>query len=254
MGRERPVAVVTGASRGIGAETALALASAGYDVAITYRNKASRAEAVVREIEERGGRAVAMAADLTVAPDRARLAAEVAAWRGGLHVLVLNASGGLERDRLEADPAYPYVINRDAQGALLDLLLPLMAPGSTVVFVTSHWAHLYGQVEQLPAYDAVAASKWSGERLLRARLPELVSRGVRLLVVTGDLVEGTITPRLLERRGPGVTDDRRTATGGLPTTREFGEAIARAATDFSLPTGHTVVVGGSLDSVPRITS
>src|SRR5438067_4755187 len=97
-------------------------------------------------------------------------------------------------------------INRDAQGATLEALLPLLARPAVVVFVTSHWAHLYGEVPQLPDYEPVARSKRAGEDLLRARIGVLADRGIRLLVVTGDLVEGTITARLLERRSRGLHD------------------------------------------------
>jgi hypothetical protein len=102
---------------------------------------------------------------------------------------------------------------------------------------------------QLPAYEPIAASKRAGEDALRQREGDLAGRGIRLLVVTGDLVEGTITPRLLERAGPGMIDDRRAATGGLPSAAEMGEQIAAAATNPELATGSTIVVGGSLDSL-----
>lgn len=245
----RPVALVTGGSRGIGAATAVALAARGYDVAVTYRNKAARANKVVAEVERCGVRGLAHACDIT---DRTRVAAVVAAlrdWFGRLDVLVLNASGGLERDLLAADPDYPMRINRDAQLALVDSALPLMPAGSTIVFVTSHWAHLFGRVAQLPHYDRVAESKHAGEIALRKRQAELAPRGVRLLVVTGDLIEGTITPKLLERKSPGLAASRQSKLGKLPTAQEMGEAIAAAAADPALPTGHTIIVGGSLDSL-----
>ncbi|GAC1423149.1 MAG: hypothetical protein NVS4B1_10650 [Ktedonobacteraceae bacterium] len=66
--------------------------------------------------------------------------------------------------------------------------------------------------------------------------------------MTGDLIEGTITPKLLERSAPGLTAHRRATIGPLPTATEMGEAIAQAATDSSLPSGHTVIIGGSLAS------
>lgn len=242
-------AVITGGSRGIGAATALALAERGYDVVITYRNKAARAAAVAREVGERGGKAWTLAADLTRQEDIDRLARTIRTKRGRLDLLVLNASGGLERDLVAADPSYPMRINRDAQLAVLDVLLPLLVPGSTVVFVTSHWAHLYGRVQQLPAYAPVAESKWAGEQALRARQGDLQAVGVRLLVITGDLVEGTITPRLLERAGPGMTAQRKAAIGALPTAEEMGRAIAQAVADPGLPTGHTIVIGGALETL-----
>ncbi len=248
---EPGVALVTGGSRGIGAATALALAARGYDVAITYRNKASRAQEVAKEISRHGQRALWVGCDITRAEDVQRLFAELGAWRDHLDVLVLNASGGLERDLVAADSQYPMRINRDAQLAVVEHALPHMPAGGTIAFVTSHWAHLYGQIEQLPGYQPVAASKYAGERELRLRQTELASAGIRLLVITGDLVEGTITPKLLERAAPGLSSERRRTVGRLPTTLDVGEAIAGAVCDPDLRSGHTVVVGGALDSFGR---
>jgi NAD(P)-dependent dehydrogenase (short-subunit alcohol dehydrogenase family) len=139
-------------------------------------------------------------------------------------------------------------INRDAQLATLDALLPLMTPDATVIHVTSHWAHLYGSVPQLPDYEPVARSKHAGEQALRARIADLAARGVRLVVVTGDLVEGTVTARLLERRSRGLHGARAEES---VTPEEFARAIAESALDASLASGATAVVGGPLASVPR---
>jgi NAD(P)-dependent dehydrogenase (short-subunit alcohol dehydrogenase family) len=252
--RARPVALITGGSRGIGAATALRLAKQGYDVIIPYRNKAARAEAVVKEIEAEGGRGLAIASDITSPADRTALAKQVAVWTGGrLDALVLNASGGLERDLVAADPEYPMRINRDAQIETLNALLPLLqqAKGqAVVVFVTSHWAHLYGKVEQFPSYEPVASSKFAGEQALRARQDELSDAGVRLAIVTGDLIEGTITPKLLERAQPGLAESRRGQVGKLPTVEDMAEAIVRAVTATDMKTGETIVVGGALESLP----
>lgn len=247
--QQHPVALVTGGSRGIGAATALALASRGYDIAITYRNKAARAEEVVAVASALGVRALASACDSTKPDEVAALAQRLGEWAGRLDILVLNASGGLERELLAIDPDYPMHINRDAQIDMLERALPLMPRGSTVVFVTSHWAHLYGRVQQLPAYETIGESKYAGEQALRERQESLAASGIRLLVVTGDLIEGTITPKLLERAAPGLTRARRASIGDLPTAQEMGEAIAAAATDPSLPSGHTTVIGESLESM-----
>lgn len=245
---QRPVALITGGSRGIGAATALALAERGYDVALTYRNKAARAAKVAAEVTRRGTQAITMAGDITRQQDRDELFATIKTWRGRLDLLVLNASGGLERDLVAANPNYPMLINSDAQVALLEGALPLMPPGSTVVFVTSHWAHLYGQIEQIPNYAPVAETKHAGEQALREQQETLTKRGIRLIVVTGDLIEGTITPKLLERKAPGLANERREEIGKLPTTTDMGEAIANAATNSTLPSGYTIVVGGTLEA------
>jgi NAD(P)-dependent dehydrogenase (short-subunit alcohol dehydrogenase family) len=243
------MALVTGGSRGIGAAAALALAARGYDVAITYRNKAARANEVQAAASGKGVRALALQSDITSIEDQDRLFAALREWGGQLHLLILNASGGLERDLLAADPDYPMHINRDAQLAMLERALPLMVRGSSVVFVTSHWAHLYGKVEQLPNYTPIAETKHAGEQALRERQELLAQRGIRLLVVTGDLIDGTITPKLLERKAPGLAKQRLGEVGKLPTAEEMGEAIAAAATDATLPSGHTVVVGGALETL-----
>jgi len=249
---KRPVGLVTGGSRGIGAGTALALADKGYDVAFTYRNKRARAEEIAAQAEARGARALPLGADITRQDQVDRLFAAIAEWGGRLDLVVLNASGGLERDLVAADPAYPMRINRDAQLMVVDGALPLMRAGGVIVFVTSHWAHLYGQVEQLPAYAVVAESKYAGEQALRARQGEFAARGVRLTIVTGDLIEGTITPKLLERVTPGLAAERRDGAGRLPTVEDTAAAIVAAATDPALPMGHVVVVGGALDALPRL--
>lgn len=239
-------ALVTGGSRGIGAAAAIALARRGLDVAITYRNKAARADEVGATIRSLGVRSLVTQCDITDQADLARLRNELPRWADALHTLVLNASGGLERDFLAADPDYPWRINCAAQIAVLDTVLPQMPEGSAVVFVTSHWAHLHGRVRQLPAYEPIARSKRAGEDALRGRQDDLKARGVKLLVVTGDLIDGTITPKLLERMGPGMMAQRYAAVGEPPSAADMGERIAETATDHSLPTGHTAVVGGSL--------
>lgn len=244
----RGVALITGGSRGIGAETALALAKRGYNVAISYRNKVARANELVAAIERNGVRGLAVGCDMTHTGDLDRLFATLSVWSHSLNLLILNASGGLERDRVAADPAYPMHINHDAQLALVERALPLMPPESTVVFVTSHWAHLYGRVAQIPAYEPVAASKYAGEQALRARQQELAEKSIRLLVVTGDLIEGTITPKLLERHTPGLIAETQRSSGQLPTAAEMGELIAASALENAFLTGATIVIGRPLTS------
>jgi NAD(P)-dependent dehydrogenase (short-subunit alcohol dehydrogenase family) len=249
---QRPVALITGGSRGIGAATALALATRNYDVAITYHNKAARANEVVKATTPYNVRALAIQCDITRQADINRLFTTIKDWTEHIDLLVLNASGGLERDRLAADPDYPMHINRDSQLATLNSTLPFMPAGSVIIFVTSHWAHMFGKVQDLPAYSTIAESKHAGEQALRLRQNELAKRGIRLLVVTGDLIEGTITPKLLERASPGMTKDRQQTVGQLPTAADMGEAIALAATSATLPDGYTVVVGGALESLPPL--
>ncbi|HET8569947.1 MAG TPA: SDR family oxidoreductase [Candidatus Limnocylindria bacterium] len=243
-----PVALVTGASRGIGAATALALAERGHDLAVNFREKAKRAEAVADEVRALGRRALALAADLTDAEAVRRMFETARRELGRLDVLVLNASGGMERDQ---GPDYAMRLNRDAQVAAVDAALPSLAERARVVFVTSHLAHFHGRREGYPAYEPVATSKRAGEDALRARIPALAARGVSLVVVSGDLIEGTITPRLMEREAPGLIEARRAQAGDLPTVERFAAAIADAATDLALVSGATVHVGSTEWSLGR---
>jgi NAD(P)-dependent dehydrogenase (short-subunit alcohol dehydrogenase family) len=243
------VALITGGSRGIGAETALALADHGYDIAFTYRNKEARAREVMAAVTQRGVRALALACDMTHSSDIESLFQQLMHWTDHLDVLILNASGGMERDLVAADPQYPMRINRDAQLLFTRAALPLLLDGSVIVFVTSHWAHLYGRIEQLPVYEPVAESKHAGEQAIRAHQNEFSARGIRLVVVTGDLVEGTISPKLLERTAPGFIDQRRIITGGLPTAAEMGETIVLTAMNTDISSGSTIVVGAELRSM-----
>ena len=136
-------------------------------------------------------------------------------------------------------------VNLTAQTRALELAMPLLSKGSRVVFVTSHLAHFHGEKPVYPAYEPVAASKKAGENALRERIPALAERGIALVVVSGDLIEGSITPRLMERQSPGLIAARREEAGNLPTVEEFAEAIADAAIDENLATGDTVFVGST---------
>jgi len=119
----------------------------------------------------------------------------------------------------------------------------LMPQGSRIVFVTSHLAHFYGKGPQYASYESVAASKKAGEEALRAMIPSLSERGIRLVVVSGDLIEGTITPKLLERQSRGLIEKRRQAVGALPGVEEFAAAIVQAGISESYLSGDTIYIG-----------
>ena len=232
-------ALVTGSSRGIGADTARYLAQAGADVVINYRNKAPRAEKLANELRELGVQVLVVGADLTDEHSVAAMFAKVESAFGGLDILVLNASGGMESGMGED---YALRLNRDAQLGVLDAALPLMRDGSRVVFVTSHQAHFIRTTPTMPEYEPVALSKRAGEDALRERIPELAERGIGFVVVSGDMIEGTITATLLERANPGAIASRRESAGRLYNVSEFAAEVAQAAVD-PIPDDNTRLVG-----------
>ncbi|MBB4735230.1 NAD(P)-dependent dehydrogenase (short-subunit alcohol dehydrogenase family) [Micrococcus cohnii] len=240
--------VVTGSSRGIGAATAGLLAERGAGVVVNYRQKAPRANKVVQRIEEAGGRAVAVGGDVTVAEDRAALLDAAIENFGSLDVLVLNASGGMESQFGED---YAMKLNRDAQAALADAAIERMDEGGQIVFVTSHQAHFIDEVETMDSYEPVARSKRAGEDALRERIETMKAKGIGFVVVSGDMIEGTITATLLNRAEPGAIEARREAAGKLYSVEEFAEQIAALVGRTDLEVGHTELVGGARDFLSR---
>ena len=236
------VALVTGASRGIGAATAIKLAALGADLAVNYRSKSARAEEVALEITDLGRRAICVQADVTIESELEAMMAAIQRTFHRLDLLVLNASGGLEKGKAED---YAMALNHDAQLRAAKLASRIMPRGGRIVFVTSHWAHFYGQKPVIPEYEMVAKSKHAGEQALREYISKSGELGVSLVVVSGDAIEGTITLRLLERRRRGFMDSRRGDEQTVPTVDEFAGAIAAAALDESLPSGRTIFVGST---------
>lgn len=234
-------AIVTGSSRGVGADVAKFLAAEGAAVVVNYRQKAPRANKVVAQIEEAGGRAVAVGADLTTQEGVHALVSAAMENFGSLDLLILNASGGMESGMAED---YALQLNRDAQLNMVNAALPVMTPGSRVVFVTSHQAHFIESVPTMPEYEPVARSKRAGEDALRAFIPNLAEHGLSLVVVSGDMIEGTVTATLLDRANPGAIEARREAAGRLYSVSEFAAEITAVAT-ADVPSGHTEYVGGA---------
>jgi len=233
------IALVTGASRGIGAAVARQLAGPDIHVLVNYREKARRAEAIAEAVRAGGGQATALRADLSDPSATKLMVDRIDSRFGRLDMLVLNASGGLE---LGAPPDYAMRLNRDAQLRLVGSALPLMSAGGRIVLVTSHQAHFYPDQPVPDGYAPIAESKRAGESALRALQPEFDRCRIGFTVVSGDMIDGTIIVRLLERRDPSAVDVRR-SVAPLPTVQQFATAIADAVT--GLDRRAIVYVGGS---------
>jgi NAD(P)-dependent dehydrogenase (short-subunit alcohol dehydrogenase family) len=231
--------LVTGASRGIGAEVARQLADPNTHVIVNYREKAKRAEDIAEAVRDVGGHASTLRADISDEADATAMMESIETRFGRLDALVLNASGGLE---MGADPGYAMRLNRDAQRRLAQLAVPMMPVDGRIVFVTSHQAHFFPNKAVPKGYSAVAASKRAGETALYAMRAVFSRAGVRLTVVSGDMIDGTIIVRLLQRRDPDAVKARR-VHGTLPTVTEFSGAIVSSVTMPSPP--GIVYVGGA---------
>ncbi len=186
-------ALVTGASRGIGAAVAAALAAEGWPVGVSYRSGADAADAVVEGIEAKGGRAIAIQADVSE-PDAAdHLLGAVEECFGPVLVLVNNA--GVREDGLAleiGDEAWDRVLDTNLSGAFRltrRALRPMLkARFGRIVNVAS----VVGQRAN-PGQANYAASKAGLIGMTRTVSAEVARRGVTVNAVAPGLVETDLT-------------------------------------------------------------
>jgi NAD(P)-dependent dehydrogenase (short-subunit alcohol dehydrogenase family) len=188
-----PIALVTGASRGLGRSTALHLAEQGADVLLTYRERADEAQQVVRQIEALGRRAVALPLDVARSDTFAAFAEQVrralaSTWqRAHFDHLVNNAGIGVHASFAETSEAqFDSLMNIHLKGTffLTQALLPLIADGGRIVNLSSGLVRF-----ALPGYAAYAAMKGGIEVLTRYLAKELGPRGITVNVVAPGAIE-----------------------------------------------------------------
>jgi 3-oxoacyl-[acyl-carrier protein] reductase len=182
------IALVTGASRGIGRASALALAKAGAQILVHYGRGAAEAEAVVKDIRTLGGRADAVAMDLAARDGAHELAKHVRRIVGD-HLDILVANAGVAKaapieDTTTEDFDNLFAINVRAPFFLVQQLLPIMGSGSSIVLVSSLAAH--ASVGTLSAY---AATKGAIDTLVKHFASALGPRDIRVNAVAPGVVE-----------------------------------------------------------------
>src|SRR6266436_6775919 len=236
-------ALVTGASRGIGRATALALARMGAQVLVHYSSGVKEAEAVVAEIRKAGGRGEAVAADLSTPDGAHKLARQVRAVVGDrLDILVANAgiskSATLEETTVE-DFDRLFAVNVRAPFFLVQQLLPILGSGSSVILVSSLGAHAV--VGTLSAYSA---TKGAIDTLVKHFASALGGRGIRVNAVAPGVINTDMSSFA-------KTDAGRDYTLGMQALQRIGEAedvgpvVAFLASDAARwITGDTLRVDG----------
>lgn len=187
------IALVTGASRGLGRNTALSIARKGGDVLLTYQRRAEDAQAVVAEIQAMGRQAVALQLDTGVVADFAGFAERLRAvlrqtWqRDSFDCLVNNAGHGdyaLIGQTTEAQ--FDALVNVHFKGVyfLTQALLPLLADGGRIVNLSSGLTRA-----SYPGYAAYAAAKGAVEVLTVYLAKELGARGIAVNTVAPGAIE-----------------------------------------------------------------
>ena len=227
----KKIALITGASRGLGKSTALHLAAQGVDVIGTYYSKQAEAQAVVAEIEALGGRAHMLQLDVSDSSSFDAFSAQVAQTLGDVFqasqfdFLVNNAGVGIYNSFAETSEAqFDQLVDIHFKGPffLTQKLLPLLADGGRIVNVSSGLARF-----SLVGYAAYASMKGAIEVWTRYLAKELGPRGINVNV----LAPGAIATDF----GGGTTRDNPevnkqvaslTALGRVGEADDIGAAIS----------------------------
>jgi len=230
------IALITGASRGLGKNTALALARQGVDIVFTYHSKKDEAEAVSAEIARLGRKSVHVRLDTGKVADFPAFAADLkkalkVSWgRESFDYLVNNAGVGLHKPFAQTSEAeFDMLMNIHFKGVyfLTQTLLPLIANGGRIVNLSSGLARF-----SLPGASAYAAMKGAVEVLTRYLAKELGPRGIAVNTVAPGAIETDFS-------GGAVRDNKQindfvssvTALGRTGQPDDIGPAIASLLSD-----------------------
>lgn len=229
------VALVTGASRGIGQATAIALAEAGADVAVNYREDAAGAEETVAMIRQRGRKANAYKASVGSYEEDAQMIADVVRDFGGLGIMINNAATGTGGKRVaDSDPdELDRVLRVNAVGPywLAQLAMPHLrsARRGDIVMVSS-----VATLKLLPNTATYSMSKAAAEALSGVLAKEEREYGIRCNVVGPSLTD-TVMARGAVRRLFGVENihdlDEKQPFGHVCSPQEVAAAIVYLVSD-----------------------
>jgi enoyl-[acyl-carrier protein] reductase III len=240
------VALITGASRGIGRAIALELARRGADIVVNYLRKRAAAEAVVAEIEALGQRAIAVKANVGEAEQVDALFEQLTAAFGRCDILIGNAATGVVRRITEIeDKHWDWTLDVNARSILrcARKAVPLMeAHGwGRIVGITS-----FGSARVFAEYGVIGVSKAAIEALIRYLAVDLAPRGIIVNAVSPGVVDTDALkyfPIDLERTlREGAS---RTPAGRLAAPEDVAKVVAfLCSDDAAMIVGQTVVVDG----------
>jgi 3-oxoacyl-[acyl-carrier protein] reductase len=232
------IALVTGASRGIGAAIAVALVEAGAAVALNYRERGTEANAVVADIKDSGGRAIAIAADVSQAADVAKMVDHVASALGPIDILVNNAGMAIVRgidDLTEGDFDTTIAVNLKSAFLCTQAVLPAMRAKKwgRIVNISSGAARGAGAIGV--HYNA---SKAGMEGLTRGYAARLVKEGITVNAVAPSLIETDMMR--------GRSDlARNIPLGRLGQPGEVAQAVLMVLGNDYM-TGQTIILNGGM--------
>ena len=215
-------ALVTGASRGIGRATALALAETGAHVLVHYGRSAQEAESLVSEIHTKGGRANAFSADLGTPNGAALVAKQVRSIVGDrLDVLVSNAGiskAATIKDHTVEDFDNLFATNVRSPFFLVQQLLPILGDGSNIIVISSIGSHAVVGKPGLdnPSILAYASTKGALETLVKNWAAILGPQGIRVNAVAPGVIDTDMSNFTKTEAG-------REATLGMQALKRIGK-------------------------------
>jgi 3-oxoacyl-[acyl-carrier protein] reductase len=223
---EGKVAVITGASRGIGRATAERLARDGASVVVNYSKSAAEALDVAEAITARGGTARAIAADVARQGEVTRLFRETVEGFGGLDILVANAGLALFKpfvEITEEEFTRTHTVNVMGVFFCLQEALRHMRDGGRIVCVSTIGTEL-----NLPGGSAYFATKAAIEQLCRTLAKEVAPRGITVNVVSPGFIETRMLRDAFADMSPSARDQvvAMTPLGRLGRPRDVAGAIA----------------------------
>jgi len=237
------VALVTGASRGIGRAIAQKLASAGCDVAINYYNSAEEAETLCAEIRGMGRRACPLQASVGIPDSVDDMFAELGKHFDRLDILVSNAASGVLKPALEMTLKHwrwCLETNALALNLLAQRAVPLMRAGASIIAMSS-----LGASRAMPDYGFIGASKAALESLVRTLAQELGPRRIRVNAVSAGVVDTDALRYFPNREELLANFARRTPAGPVLTPQDVAGAVyLLCLPEAAMITGHTLVVDG----------
>ena len=237
------VALVTGASRGIGRAIAQKLASAGCDVAVNYYNSAEEAEALCAEIRAMGGRACALQASVGIPDSVDDMFVEFGKHFDHLDILVSNAASGVLKPALEMTLKHwrwCLETNALALNLLAQRSVSLMPAGARIIAMSS-----LGASRAMPDYGFIGASKAALESLVRTLAQELGPRQIRVNAVSAGVVDTDALRYFPNREELLANFAHRTPAGPVLTPQDVAGAVyLLCLPEAAMITGHTLVVDG----------
>jgi 3-oxoacyl-[acyl-carrier protein] reductase len=238
-------ALVTGASRGIGAAIALALADQGADVAITYERSAERAADIVRAIEAKGRRAIAIQADSADASAVKRSVDDAAERLGGLDILVNNAGiarGGPVAEMSLADIDAILDVNVRSVVLASQAAIPHLTEGGRIISIGS----CLGERVPFPGVTVYSMSKSALLSFTRGLARELGPRGVTVNLVQPGSTDTDMNPADGEQS---EMQRAMTALGHYGKPEDIAAAVAFLASPAARQiTGTTITVDGGANA------